>query len=80
MLKICGSLRGRGLAYGTHLHAHVAHAAHHSSWGRESTRRLMVTTCRSLVPVADEMLRGRMRTSKRCGVCSQGMRKCVPSP
>ena len=39
-----------------------------------------MTTCRSLVPVALEMLRGRMRTSKMCGVCSHGMRKCVPSP
>lgn len=48
--------------------------------GCERTRRLMVTTCRSLVPVALEMLRGRMRTSKMCGVCSHGMRKCVPSP
>ena len=48
--------------------------------GWERTRRLMVTTCRSLVPVALEMLRGRMRTSKMCGVCSHGMRKCVPSP
>eukprot|EP00966_Prymnesium_polylepis_P238709 5520739-Prymnesium_polylepis.1 len=26
------------------------------------------------------MLRGRIRTSNWCGVCSHGMRKCVPSP
>ena len=51
-----------------------------SSSGRESTRRLIVTICRSFVPVADEMLRGRIRTSNWCGVCTHGMRKCVPSP
>lgn len=32
------------------------------------------------VPVTELMLRGRVRMSMMCGVCTHGTRKCVPSP
>ena len=47
---------------------------------RRKTTNLAVPRSGAFVPVADEMLRGRIRTSNWCGVCSHGMRKCVPSP
>lgn len=54
--------------------------ASRASSGLLRMRRDMFTICRSLVPVTELMLRGRVRMSMMLGVCTQGILKCVPSP
>jgi hypothetical protein len=43
-----------------------------STLGLDSTRSVMFTICRSLVPVMELIERGRVRMSKMVGVCNQG--------
>ena len=50
-----------------------------STRGRDSTRQVMLTICRSLVPVREATLRGLARTSYVMAVSNHGRRRCVPS-
>jgi hypothetical protein len=45
-----------------------------------SCKFVVLLLCAPFVPVTELMLRGRVRMSMMWGVCTQGMRKCVPSP
>lgn len=50
------------------------------TWGRERTRRVRFTICRSFVPEMEEKVWGRVLMSKMKGFCSHGVKKWVPSP
>lgn len=51
-----------------------------SGTGRNRIRNVIFTFCKSLLPVTTGTFLGCERMSKMIGLCTHGIKKCVPSP